>query len=275
MNLFLDYQKKIYIVLKKLDKKKILKIPPNIQNITIDLPPKNQEGDLSCNAALILSKINNKKPIEIAELLKRNFLLNFKEFKSIKIAGPGFININLHISFWKKYLTNVIKLNSKFGSYKTKKNKYNIEFVSANPTGPLHVGHCRGAIIGDTLSNLLTFNNNHVVKEYYVNDHGGQIKNFVSSVYYRILEILKSETFPGDENLYPGDYIIDIAKKAEDLGIKMITIHGRTRCQMFRGQADWAFINKVKKNVNIPVIANGDIVDNSDVKKSLIESNAD
>ena len=121
MNLFLDYQKKIYIVLKKLDKKKILKVPSDLQNITIELPPKNQEGDLSCNAALILSKINNKKPIEIAELLKKNFLLNFKEFRSIKIAGPGFININLHISFWKKYLTNIITLNSKFGSYKTKK----------------------------------------------------------------------------------------------------------------------------------------------------------
>ena len=121
MNLFLDYQKKIYNVLKKFDKKKILKIHSNIQNITIEIPPKNQEGDLSCNAALILSKINNKKPIEIAEILKKNFLLNFKEFKSIKIAGPGFININLHISFWKKYLSNVILLNSKFGSYKIKK----------------------------------------------------------------------------------------------------------------------------------------------------------
>ena len=90
--------------------------------------------------------------------------------------------------------------------------KYNVEFVSANPTGPLHVGHCRGAILGDVISNLLIFNGNKITKEYYVNDYGEQIKNFVSSVYYRILEITKNETFPKDKDLYPGDYIIDIAK---------------------------------------------------------------
>tara|TARA_B100000315_G_scaffold249764_1_gene281504 strand:- start:50 stop:1393 length:1344 start_codon:yes stop_codon:yes gene_type:complete len=85
--------------------------------------------------------------------------------------------------------------------------------VSANPTGPLHVGHCRGAVLGDTLSNLLIFNGSKVTREYYVNDYGGQIKNFVSSVYCRILEIIKNIPFPNDKDLYPGDYIIDIAKK--------------------------------------------------------------
>ena len=93
------------------------------------------------------------------------------------------------------------------------KKKYNIEFVSANPTGPLHVGHCRGAILGDALSNMLIFNDNKVTKEYYVNDQGGQIINFVRSVYFRILEIKNKKKFPNDENLYPGDYIINIAKK--------------------------------------------------------------
>mgnify|MGYP001331731684 CR=1 FL=1 len=107
----------------------------------------------------------------------------------------------------------VIALNSRYGSYKTFKKKYNIEFVSANPTGPLHVGHCRGAVLGDSLSNLLIFNGNKVTKEYYVNDYGEQIKSFVSSVYYRILEITENKTFPNDKNLYPGDYIINIAKK--------------------------------------------------------------
>ncbi len=94
---------------------------------------------------------------------------------------------------------------------KLKKKKYNIEFVSANPTGPLHVGHCRGAVLGDALSNLLIFNGHKVTKEYYVNDYGGQIKNFVLSVYYRILEIKEKKPFHVNENLYPGDYIIDIA----------------------------------------------------------------
>ena len=212
MNLFLDYQKKIFNNLKNLGKKKLIQIPSQL-NLTVELPPKNQNADISCNAAMILAKINNKSPVKLAEIFKKHLLLNFKEFESIEIAGPGFLNICFHISFWKEYLTKVIKLDSKYGSIKNFKKKYNIEFVSANPTGPLHVGHCRGAVLGDTLSNLLSFNGNKVTKEYYVNDYGGQIKNFVSSVYYRILEIIKNEPFPSDKDLYPGDYIIDIAKK--------------------------------------------------------------
>ena len=212
MNLFLDYQKKIFNNLKNLGKKKLIQIPSQL-NLTVELPPKNQNADISCNAAMILAKINNNSPVKMAEIFKKHLLLNFKEFESIEIAGPGFLNICFHISFWKEYLTKVIKLDSKYGSIKNFKKKYNIEFVSANPTGPLHVGHCRGAVLGDTLSNLLSFNGNKVTREYYVNDYGGQIKNFVSSVYYRILEIIKNEPFPSDKDLYPGDYIIDIAKK--------------------------------------------------------------
>ena len=212
MNLFLDYQKKIFNNLKKLEKKKLIKIPSKLY-LTVELPPKNQNADISCNAAMILAKTNNNSPIELAVILKKHLSLNFKEFKSVEIAGPGFLNISFYISFWEKYLKKVIKLDSKYGSIKNSKKKYNIEFVSANPTGPLHVGHCRGAILGDTISNLLIFSGNKVTKEYYVNDYGSQIKNFVTSVYYRILEIIKNEPFPIDKNLYPGDYIIDIAKK--------------------------------------------------------------
>tara|TARA_Y100000590_G_scaffold190221_1_gene216500 strand:+ start:4617 stop:6341 length:1725 start_codon:yes stop_codon:yes gene_type:complete len=213
MNLFLDYQKKILSCLKKLDKKKIIKTSYNVKNLNVELPPKNQKADISCNAALILAKANSTSPEKLAEIIKKHLLLNFKEFKDIEIAKPGFLNIYFTISFWKKYLTNVILLNSKYGSNKSSKKKYNIEFVSANPTGPLHVGHCRGAVLGDTLSNLLSFNGNNVTKEYYVNDYGGQIENFVLSVYHRILEITEKTPFPNDSNLYPGNYIIDIAKK--------------------------------------------------------------
>ena len=213
MNIFSDYQKKIIFTLKKLEKKKIIKIPELTNGIIVELPPKNQEADISCNAALIISKINNKPPYEVAEIIKKNLLSNFKEFKSVDIAGPGFLNIQFKVSFWKRILLNIIKFNSKFGSLNKEKKKYNIEFVSANPTGPLHVGHCRGAIIGDALSNLLIFNGNKVTKEYYVNDHGGQIQKFVLSVFYRILEIKEKKNFPLDKDLYPGSYIIDIAKK--------------------------------------------------------------
>ena len=213
MNLLLHYQKKIFNSLKNLEKKKLIQISSQLKRFTVELPPKNHKADISCNAAMILAKVNKTSPIKLGEILKKHLLSNFKEFKSIEIAGPGFLNICFNISFWKEYLTKIIKLDSKYGSNTTFKKKYNIEFVSANPTGPLHVGHCRGAVLGDVLSNLLSFNGNKVTKEYYVNDYGEQIKSFVSSVYYRILEITENKTFPNDKNLYPGNYIIDIAKR--------------------------------------------------------------
>tara|TARA_B100000686_G_scaffold251001_1_gene261318 strand:- start:3866 stop:5593 length:1728 start_codon:yes stop_codon:yes gene_type:complete len=213
MNLFLDYQNKISKSLKSLEKKRIIKVPNIDKNFTVELPPKNNKAHISCNAAMILAKVNNTTPQELAKILKKHLLINFKEIKEIEIAGPGFLNIFFHEHFWKDCLKNIIKSNHKFGSNKIVKKKYNIEFVSANPTGPLHVGHCRGAILGDTLSNLLVFNGNKVVKEYYVNDYGNQITNFIKSVYFRILEIKENKTFPNNQELYQGDYIIDIAKK--------------------------------------------------------------
>ena len=213
MNLFSEYKKKIINNLKKLENKSIIKISDNIDTLTIDLPPKNQKGDISCNAALILSKINNCSPLKLAEVIKKDLILKFSEFKNIEIAGPGFINIYFNDDFWKSQLTNIIKLSSSYGSNRKKIKKYNIEFVSANPTGPLHVGHSRGAVLGDTLANLLFFNGNKITKEYYVNDYGAQVKNFVYSVYYRILEVTQNYPFPNKPDLYPGDYIIEIAKK--------------------------------------------------------------
>jgi len=213
MNLLSDYQKKIYVFLKKLNNKKIISMPSNLQGLTIELPPKDNKADISCNAALILSKTNQKEPIILAEILKKEFIENFKEFQKIDIAKPGFININFTSNFWKKYLNEILISKKRYGKNKNIKKKYNIEFVSANPTGPLHVGHCRGAILGDVISNLLKFNGHNVLKEYYVNDYGKQIKTFVNSVYYRILELIDDKKFPDDKNLYPGDYIIDIAKK--------------------------------------------------------------
>jgi len=213
MNLFLEYQKKIFDSLKKLEKQKKIKIPLKFKSFIVEPPPKNQNADMSCNAAMVLAKINKCSPIDLANIIKKYLLINFNEFKDIEIAGPGFLNIYFKKIFWKKYLEKIIKFDTSFGSHKINKKKYNIEFVSANPTGPLHVGHCRGAILGDSLSNLLIFNGNKITREYYVNDAGGQINNFVTSVYYRILEKTTNKPFPSDQDLYPGNYITDIAEK--------------------------------------------------------------
>ena len=221
MNLFSNYQKRFLHYLKSLEKKKIIDLPNHLKNLTVELPPKGHKADMSCNVAMILAKFNQKTPLDLANILKKNFLENFKEFEKIDVAKPGFLNINFKIDFWKNYLFKIIQSNTNYGSNKNLQQKYNIEFVSANPTGPLHVGHCRGAILGDVLSNLLKFNGNLVTKEYYVIDYGNQIKTFVLSVYHRILEITEEKIFPSDKDLYPGDYIIDIAKKiVEEKNIK-------------------------------------------------------
>jgi len=155
MNIFVEYQQKILKSLNGLQKAKKIKLPLKFKNITVEISPKNQKADISCNAAMVLSKYNNTNPVKLAEIIKKNLLTTFEEFKKIEISGPGFINISFQTTFWKNYLSKVISLNSKFGSNRIKNKKYNVEFVSANPTGPLHVGHCRGAILGDVLSNLL------------------------------------------------------------------------------------------------------------------------
>ncbi len=214
MNIFDIYKEKINNLIFKLKKENKINLPESLNSINVDIPPSQYDCDISTNVAMVLSKPNKKSPIEIANELVGLIKKNDDEIENISIEKPGFINIKFKNSFWNNFLKEVISSNKNFGANKkiTKK-KYLIEFVSANPTGPLHVGHCRGAILGDVLCNLLSFNDHSVSKEYYVNDYGKQILHFSKSVYFRIREILNKETFPkNNSDLYPGDYIINIAK---------------------------------------------------------------
>ena len=191
-----------------------LKLPnlENIKSINLEVPPEQFNFDLSCNISLILAKSNKLDPRKLADQLKNLFEDKIENFDIIEIAGPGFLNIKLSNSAIIKNINAIIKNNQVYGSKKSN-DTYNIEFVSANPTGPMHVGHCRGAIYGDVLANLLKFNGNEVTKEYYINDYGNQIKNFVQSVYLRIREIKFNEKFVLKEDIYPGVYIKEIAEK--------------------------------------------------------------
>ena len=215
MNIFEEYLKKINTLVDK--NKEILKLDNlnNFKGIVVEIPPEEFNFDLSCNASLVLAKINKINPKELANRMKDLILKNLSDFEKIDIAGPGFLNLKLTN---KSLISNINKIleNKKFYGKKNSNKNYNIEFVSANPTGPMHVGHCRGAIYGDVLANLLKFNGNNVTKEYYINDYGNQIKNFTKSVFLRIREIKYKEKFVLRENLYPGEYIIEIGKKIID-----------------------------------------------------------
>jgi|TARA_B110000211_G_scaffold231029_2_gene291781 arginyl-tRNA synthetase len=212
MNIFEYYLTEINnLVLKhKVDLK--LKNLENLENINLEVPPEQFNFDLSCNISLVLAKSNNLNARELATNLKKLFENKIENFDNIEIAGPGFLNIKLSKIAMINNINKILENNQTYGSNKSNET-YNIEFVSANPTGPMHVGHCRGAIYGDVLANLLKFNGNKVTKEYYINDYGNQIRNFVESVYLRIREIKFNEKFTLKENLYPGIYIKEIAQK--------------------------------------------------------------
>ena len=213
MNIFENYLDKIKNILFDLSKNGELILPENMNGITAEIPPSKFKSDISTNAAMVLSKLNKQTPTELAEMLCIHIKNSDQLIDDIIVIKPGFINIKFKQIFWTNFVKQIFKNSKSFGvNQNEKKKKYLVEFVSANPTGPLHVGHCRGAILGDTISNVLIFNKHQVVKEYYVNDYGNQIINYTRSVYYRIREVLFNEPFPYDQDdLYPGEYIIEFA----------------------------------------------------------------
>jgi len=162
----------------------------NLSGISVELPKEKDHGDLATNAAMVIAKSLGVNPKEIAlniskELNKLNYV-----YKS-EIAGPGFINIFLEANYLSDQLHGIIDLGLNYGKSNIGNNiKINIEFVSANPTGPMHIGHARGAIYGDALANLLIFTGYDVTKEYYINDAGAQIETLAKSAFVRYLQAL-------------------------------------------------------------------------------------
>ena len=181
MNIFEEYTNKISNLIVKNSKFLELSNLNKLNAITIETPPSKFNFDLSCNVSLILGKENNINPIDLAKKIEVLVYKELKDFEKVEIAGPGFLNLRFSNKTIKKIIVLIYNNKEIYGKKKSNVN-YNIEFVSANPTGPMHVGHCRGAIYGDVIANLLKFNGNQVTREFYVNDYGNQITNFTKSV---------------------------------------------------------------------------------------------
>ena len=185
----------LYEILIKIDKNVVV----NLEDIEVETLF-DQKGDFTTNAALKFSKLFGKNPNQLADLILKN--INLNNFEKVEIAGPGFINFFLKDdSFNSELLNNKEKFSNN--------EKVNIEFVSANPTGPLHLAHGRGAVVGDILSNLFEYFGHSVTREYYVNDTGNQINEFLSSILYSISDTNKLNL--NEKQFYKGDYIKDIA----------------------------------------------------------------
>ncbi len=179
----------------------------------IEKPKKEIHGDYATNIALILKNKLKKKPLEIAEKISQKLSSKKEIFSKIEVAKPGFINFWISLEYYKKNLNKILEFGKNYGRTDLGKGKrVLIEFVSANPTGPLHIGHGRGAAYGDSLARILDFAGYRVIKEYYINDRGTQMEILGKSVYLRAKE-LSGENIEFPEDYYKGDYIYDIAKE--------------------------------------------------------------
>ncbi len=189
---------------------KTLKIEDEVR-FNVDIPKNKKFGDFSTNVAMVLASKVKKNPIKIAEEAVENFKDN-PLFSKVEIAGKGFINFFINENYWINLLNEIFSDSNYFKSNFGENKKVLIEFVSANPTGPLHIGHGRGAVLGDVLANLLKECGFKVVKEYYINDAGNQMNILGKSIFLRVKELL-GEKIEFPEDCYQGEYIIDIAKK--------------------------------------------------------------
>jgi arginyl-tRNA synthetase len=179
----------------------------DLSRVTVEPPRDSTHGDMATNAAMVLAKDAGKKPRELAQALAEK-LRTDELVAKVEIAGPGFINLTLKPSAWITTLKSAVQLGSQFGKRDIGAGAaINVEYVSANPTGPMHVGHCRGAVFGDALASLLAFMGFKVTREYYVNDAGAQVDQLARSTYLRYREALGEDIGVIPEGLYPGEYL--------------------------------------------------------------------
>ena len=205
--LFQIFQKHIDAILDELTEAGVLPAGIDRSNVTLEPPRDPAHGDLSTNAAMVLSKAAGVKPRDLAEKIVEK-LGALDDVQAVDMAGPGFINLRVATSVLLGELLEIEQLGSEYGrSDKGKGITVNVEYVSANPTGPMHMGHCRGAVVGDALADLLEAVGHKVIREYYVNDAGSQVATLARSAHLRYREALGEDIGEIPEGLYPGDYL--------------------------------------------------------------------
>ena len=212
MNIFADFAGRIIKAVEDLDLRTADGAAPDLSRLAVEPPRDASHGDIACNAAMVLSKQVGRNPRELAQQIA-DALAGDADIASVDVAGPGFINMRLSDRFWHGELAGILKAGADYGrSTMGGGRKVNVEYVSANPTGPMHVGHCRGAVVGDALANLLGFAGYDVTKEYYINDAGAQIDVLARSALLRYREALGEDVGEIPAGLYPGDYLVPVGE---------------------------------------------------------------
>ncbi|WP_170782561.1 arginine--tRNA ligase [Ruegeria lacuscaerulensis] len=215
MNLFSEIRALVLGALAQMQSEGALPEGLSFDNVAVEPPRDAAHGDMATNAAMVLAKPAKMKPRDIADVLAGKLAADDR-ITSAEVAGPGFLNLRLAPSVWQGVLTAVLEQGNDYGrSTMGHGQKVNVEYVSANPTGPLHVGHTRGAVFGDALASLLAYSGHEVTREYYINDGGAQVDVLARSAYERYREAngLSPEIAEG---LYPGDYLIPIGEALKE-----------------------------------------------------------
>lgn len=206
MNVYAHVETKIAAALSGLQAGGGLPADVALPEILVESPRDPTHGDLASNVAMAIAKPAGQKPRDIAEALKAR-LLSDPEIAAVDVAGPGFLNITMTPAYWQGLVRAILADASDYGRGPARSDAVNVEYVSANPTGPMHVGHCRGAVFGDALANLLAFSGYPVTREYYINDAGGQVDVLARSAHLRYREALGEDIGEIPEGLYPGEYL--------------------------------------------------------------------
>lgn len=222
-NLFADMLDRVVAANKALIAESVLPQGIDLARIVVEPPRDASHGDMATNAAMVLAKDAGKKPRDLAEAIAAKLRADPIVTK-VEIAGPGFINLTLKTEAWTESLRQAIRAGAEYGrSAIGQGEQSNVEYVSANPTGPMHVGHCRGAVFGDALANLLAFTSFDVTREYYINDAGAQVDVLARSAYLRYREALGEAIGEIPEGLYPGDYLKPVGEAlAKEFGKSLV-----------------------------------------------------
>ncbi len=212
MNPYAEFTSRVHSIIATLGSDGVIPADLLLDRVFFEPPRETSHGDLATNAAMVLAKSAKMKPRDLAELIGEQ-LQKDVDISEVEIAGPGFINIRLAGSWWPETLKVILQSGNDVGKSDIGKGiPVNVEYVSANPTGPLHVGHCRGAVFGDALANLLDHIGYAVTREYYINDAGAQIDTLASSAYLRYREARGEDIGAIPEGLYPGDYLVPVGE---------------------------------------------------------------
>ena len=216
MNIFKDFTDRVKKSVQDIELKTKDGNELDLSRVVVEPPRDASHGDLATNAAMVLAKQAGMKPRDIAVRIATE-LAGDTDVETAEVAGPGFINIRLEAAFWTRHLGALIAAGSTYGrSDIGAGRRVNVEYVSANPTGPMHVGHCRGAVVGDALAGLLEFAGHDVGREYYINDAGVQVDVLARSAFLRYREAVGEEIGAIPEGLYPGDYLVPVGKALAD-----------------------------------------------------------